>query len=66
MLMKVRAVYTKGLVFVYNYKDVDFFFFSFPLPLERKCSHPGELQHGFVKVADLTFGSKATFSCEPG
>ncbi|KAM6233079.1 membrane cofactor protein-like isoform 2-T2 [Spheniscus humboldti] len=33
---------------------------------ERKCSHPGELEHGFVNVTDLTFGSKATFSCEGG
>ncbi|NXN71166.1 C4BPA protein, partial [Himantopus himantopus] len=33
---------------------------------ERKCDHPGELQHGFVNVSDLTFGSKATFSCEAG
>ncbi|XP_076214383.1 membrane cofactor protein isoform X2 [Aptenodytes patagonicus] len=33
---------------------------------ERKCNHPGELEHGFVNVADLTFGSKATFSCEGG
>lgn len=64
--MTVRAVYAKDLVFVYNYKDVDFYFFSFPLPLERKCSHPGELEHGFVNVTDLTFGSKATFSCEGG
>ncbi|KFW72708.1 C4b-binding protein alpha chain, partial [Pygoscelis adeliae] len=33
---------------------------------ERKCNHPGELEHGFVNVTDLTFGSKATFSCEGG
>ncbi|XP_042655847.1 membrane cofactor protein-like isoform X2 [Tyto alba] len=33
---------------------------------ERKCSHPGELEHGFINVTDLTFGSKATFSCEIG
>ncbi|NWI64735.1 C4BPA protein, partial [Todus mexicanus] len=33
---------------------------------ERKCNHPGELEHGFVNVKDLTFGSKATFSCEEG
>ncbi|KFU98758.1 C4b-binding protein alpha chain, partial [Tauraco erythrolophus] len=32
----------------------------------RKCNHPGELQHGFINVTDLTFGSKATFSCEAG
>ncbi|NXW57532.1 C4BPA protein, partial [Eurystomus gularis] len=33
---------------------------------ERKCSHPGELQHGFIHVADLKFGSVANFSCEKG
>ncbi|XP_071624852.1 membrane cofactor protein isoform X5 [Heliangelus exortis] len=33
---------------------------------ERKCRHPGELEHGFINVTDLTFGSKATFSCERG
>ncbi|KAM6044530.1 membrane cofactor protein-like isoform 3-T5 [Chlamydotis macqueenii] len=33
---------------------------------EKKCSHPGELEHGFVNVTALTFGSKATFSCEEG
>ncbi|NXF30120.1 C4BPA protein, partial [Nyctibius bracteatus] len=33
---------------------------------ERKCSHPGDLEHGFINVTDLTFGSKATFSCEAG
>ncbi|NWY52532.1 C4BPA protein, partial [Chionis minor] len=33
---------------------------------ERKCRHPGELENGFINVADLTFGSKATFSCEGG
>ncbi|XP_061869771.1 membrane cofactor protein isoform X2 [Colius striatus] len=33
---------------------------------ERKCNHPGELQHGFVKVTDLKVGSSATFSCEGG
>ncbi|XP_075030409.1 membrane cofactor protein-like isoform X2 [Calonectris borealis] len=33
---------------------------------ERKCNHPGELEHGFINVTDLTFGSKATFSCEGG
>ncbi|NWQ93045.1 C4BPA protein, partial [Burhinus bistriatus] len=33
---------------------------------ERKCKHPGELEHGSVNVTDLTFGSKATFSCEGG
>ncbi|XP_075631895.1 membrane cofactor protein isoform X2 [Balearica regulorum gibbericeps] len=32
----------------------------------RKCNHPGELEHGFVHVTDLTFGSKATFSCKEG
>ncbi|NXJ88700.1 C4BPA protein, partial [Corythaixoides concolor] len=32
----------------------------------RRCNHPGELQHGFINVTDLTFGSKATFSCERG
>ncbi|NXY85334.1 C4BPA protein, partial [Alcedo cyanopectus] len=32
----------------------------------RKCNHPGELQHGFVNVTDLTVGSSATFSCEGG
>ncbi|KFQ84323.1 C4b-binding protein alpha chain, partial [Phoenicopterus ruber ruber] len=34
--------------------------------IERKCNHPGELEHGFIHVTDLTFGSKATFSCEGG
>ncbi|NWH56096.1 C4BPA protein, partial [Geococcyx californianus] len=33
---------------------------------ERKCKHPGDLQHGFTNVTDLTFGSKATFSCDGG
>ncbi|NXP46568.1 CR1L protein, partial [Heliornis fulica] len=33
---------------------------------ERKCSHPGELLHGFINVTSLTFGSTATFSCEQG
>ncbi|NXD77742.1 C4BPA protein, partial [Halcyon senegalensis] len=33
---------------------------------ERKCNHPGELEHGFINVTDLTFGSKATISCEGG
>ncbi|KFP52583.1 C4b-binding protein alpha chain, partial [Cathartes aura] len=33
---------------------------------ERKCNHPGQLEHGFTNVTDLTFGSKATFSCEGG
>ncbi|NXL56206.1 C4BPA protein, partial [Chordeiles acutipennis] len=33
---------------------------------ERKCSHPGDLEHGSVHVTDLTFGSKATFSCNEG
>ncbi|XP_009877790.1 PREDICTED: C4b-binding protein alpha chain-like, partial [Apaloderma vittatum] len=33
---------------------------------ERRCSHPGDLLHGFVNVTDLTFGSKATFFCEQG
>uniref|UniRef100_A0A8C4TY23 Sushi domain-containing protein n=1 Tax=Falco tinnunculus TaxID=100819 RepID=A0A8C4TY23_FALTI len=33
---------------------------------ERKCQHPGDLEHGFINVTDLTFGSKATFSCEGG
>ncbi|KAM9520382.1 membrane cofactor protein-like isoform 3-T3 [Guaruba guarouba] len=33
---------------------------------ERKCRHPGELKDGFVNVTDLTFGSKATFSCRAG
>ncbi|KFU84394.1 C4b-binding protein alpha chain, partial [Chaetura pelagica] len=33
---------------------------------ERKCNHPGELEHGFITVGDLTFGSKATFSCQRG
>ncbi|NWR63935.1 C4BPA protein, partial [Bucorvus abyssinicus] len=32
----------------------------------RKCTHPGELSHGFINVTDLTFGSKATLSCEEG
>ncbi|NXI74689.1 C4BPA protein, partial [Anseranas semipalmata] len=32
----------------------------------RKCTHPGELENGVVYVTDLTFGSKATFSCEMG
>ncbi|XP_069731763.1 membrane cofactor protein-like isoform X2 [Phaenicophaeus curvirostris] len=34
--------------------------------IERKCKHPGELEHGFINVTDLTFGSQATFSCEGG
>ncbi|NXE92793.1 C4BPA protein, partial [Menura novaehollandiae] len=33
---------------------------------ERKCKHPGELENGLIHVADLTFGSKATFSCREG
>ncbi|XP_059687150.1 membrane cofactor protein [Gavia stellata] len=33
---------------------------------ERKCNHPGQLEHGFINVTDLTFGSTATFSCEGG
>ncbi|XP_010174404.2 C4b-binding protein alpha chain [Antrostomus carolinensis] len=33
---------------------------------ERKCSHPGDLEHGSVHVTDLSFGSKATFSCKEG
>ncbi|XP_075377957.1 membrane cofactor protein-like isoform X1 [Mycteria americana] len=33
---------------------------------ERKCKYPGELQHGFINVENLTFGSKVTFSCERG
>ncbi|XP_042740051.1 C4b-binding protein alpha chain-like isoform X4 [Lagopus leucura] len=32
----------------------------------KRCIHPGELEHGFVNVTDLTFGSAATFSCEKG
>uniref|UniRef100_A0A8C2TTT0 CD46 molecule n=2 Tax=Coturnix japonica TaxID=93934 RepID=A0A8C2TTT0_COTJA len=32
----------------------------------RKCTHPGDLENGFVHVTDLTFGSAATFSCEKG
>ncbi|XP_072212380.1 membrane cofactor protein isoform X2 [Excalfactoria chinensis] len=37
-----------------------------PFCTARKCGHPGELEHGFVHVTDLTFGSAATFSCEKG
>ncbi|KFR13957.1 C4b-binding protein alpha chain, partial [Opisthocomus hoazin] len=33
---------------------------------ERKCNHPGELEHGFINVTDLAFGSTATLSCEGG
>ncbi|XP_009955227.1 PREDICTED: membrane cofactor protein-like, partial [Leptosomus discolor] len=33
---------------------------------ERRCNQPGELKHGFISVTGLTFGSKATFSCEEG
>ncbi|KFP20611.1 C4b-binding protein alpha chain, partial [Egretta garzetta] len=33
---------------------------------ERKCKHPGELENGVTNVTDLTFGSKATFSCVEG
>ncbi|NXF09637.1 C4BPA protein, partial [Smithornis capensis] len=32
---------------------------------ERSCKQP-ELQHGFVDMTDLTFGSSVTFSCEKG
>ncbi|NWI49899.1 C4BPA protein, partial [Calyptomena viridis] len=32
---------------------------------ERRCEHP-ELQHGFINMTDLTFGSEVTFSCEKG
>ncbi|NXX53300.1 C4BPA protein, partial [Scopus umbretta] len=32
----------------------------------RSCNHPGELEHGFINVTDLTFGSKATLYCEQG
>ncbi|NXJ01149.1 C4BPA protein, partial [Psophia crepitans] len=32
----------------------------------KKCRHPGGLENGFVNVTDLTFGSKATFSCRGG
>ncbi|KAM6040737.1 membrane cofactor protein-like isoform 2-T2 [Theristicus caerulescens] len=33
---------------------------------EKKCKHPGQLEHGFINVTDLRFGSTATFSCEGG
>ncbi|NXA05324.1 C4BPA protein, partial [Sapayoa aenigma] len=33
---------------------------------ERRCAYPEELNHGFITVTDLTFGSDATFSCEKG
>ncbi|NXI35452.1 C4BPA protein, partial [Galbula dea] len=33
---------------------------------ERPCSHPGILEHGFINVTDLAFGSEATLSCEAG
>ncbi|XP_008943211.1 PREDICTED: C4b-binding protein alpha chain-like, partial [Merops nubicus] len=33
---------------------------------ERSCNHPGELDHGYVHVTNLTINSKATFSCERG
>ncbi|NXP24509.1 C4BPA protein, partial [Scytalopus superciliaris] len=33
---------------------------------ERKCKHPGDLEHGVVDVTDLTFGSTATVSCQEG
>ncbi|NXY25821.1 C4BPA protein, partial [Atrichornis clamosus] len=33
---------------------------------EKKCKHPGEFENGFIHVTDLTFGSKATFSCREG
>ncbi|NXH09946.1 C4BPA protein, partial [Bucco capensis] len=33
---------------------------------ERKCNHPGNLEHGFVNVTSLTLGSEAIFSCHMG
>ncbi|XP_068774405.1 membrane cofactor protein-like isoform X1 [Struthio camelus] len=35
---------------------------------ERKCRHPGDLEHGSVHVEDLDlkFGSRITFSCQEG
>ncbi|NWS74777.1 C4BPA protein, partial [Crotophaga sulcirostris] len=33
---------------------------------ERKCTHPGYIEHGVVNVTDLTFGSTVTFSCDEG
>ncbi|NXC31522.1 C4BPA protein, partial [Campylorhamphus procurvoides] len=32
----------------------------------RRCKYPGQLAHGVVDVANLTFGSAATFSCQEG
>uniref|UniRef100_A0A8C3QWS5 Sushi domain-containing protein n=1 Tax=Cyanoderma ruficeps TaxID=181631 RepID=A0A8C3QWS5_9PASS len=32
----------------------------------RKCVHPGDLENGYIDAADLTFGSKLTFSCKEG
>ncbi|NWU99169.1 CR1L protein, partial [Upupa epops] len=37
-----------------------------PFCTVRKCRHPGELENGVIHVADLSFGSKATFSCHEG
>ncbi|NXU56982.1 C4BPA protein, partial [Turnix velox] len=34
--------------------------------LAKKCRHPGDLQHGYVDVTDLSVGSKAVFSCTQG
>ncbi|NXU97506.1 C4BPA protein, partial [Cettia cetti] len=33
---------------------------------ERKCTHPGDLENGYFDPADLSFGSKLTFSCNEG
>ncbi|NXE74161.1 C4BPA protein, partial [Cochlearius cochlearius] len=37
-----------------------------PFCTARRCKHPGELENGITNVTDLTFGSKATFSCVKG
>ncbi|XP_032935877.1 membrane cofactor protein-like isoform X2 [Catharus ustulatus] len=37
-----------------------------PLCTARKCVYPGDLENGYFDVTDLTFGSKLTFSCNPG
>ncbi|XP_043572592.1 complement decay-accelerating factor-like isoform X1 [Chiloscyllium plagiosum] len=30
------------------------------------CGNPGEIQDGYYEASDVTFGSKATFYCDPG
>ncbi|KAM7030827.1 membrane cofactor protein-like [Acridotheres tristis] len=32
----------------------------------RQCKYPGDLENGYFDPADLTFGSKLTFSCKEG